>query len=306
MCNKVLNNILLLILKNMRKLIFITVILPMVITCLYCQPEKEIRLLIRGDDIGSTHAANMGCIKSYREGIMRSVEIMVPCPWFMEAVSMLTDNPGLDVGVHITITSEWENIKWRPLTCAPSLTDDNGYFYPMIWPNKEFPEDRALKPQDWKIEEVEAEMRAQIEMAMNHLPRVSHLSCHMGCSDMDEKVRDVYEKLAREYKLDIDPADYAVEYFPIKEKGNTPEERIKNFVGALEKLEPGKTYLYVEHPAVASPEMEAVGHSGYTDVNNDRDMVTKVYTSEEVRQVIKDRGIRLISYADIKKLPSGR
>lgn len=285
----------------MRKLLFIPVLLSTVISCLHCQPDKEIRLLIRGDDIGSMHAANIGCIQSYREGIMRSVEIMVPSPWFMEAVSMLKENPGLDVGVHITITSEWENIKWGPLTCAPSLTDDNGYFFPMIWPNNEFREDRALKAQDWKIEEIEAEMRAQVEMALKHIPQVSHLSCHMGCSNMDERVRAIYEKLSREYKLDIDPGKFSVEYFPMAEKGETLEERTVNFIEALRKLEAGKTYLYVEHPAVAAPEMEAVGHSGYTDVNIDRDLVTKVFTSEEVKKVIRDRGIRLISYAELGK-----
>jgi predicted glycoside hydrolase/deacetylase ChbG (UPF0249 family) len=285
----------------MRKLMLIPFFLFMVTTCLYCQPKEEIRLLIRGDDIGSTHAANIGCIKSYQEGIIRSVEIMVPCPWFMEAVSMLKECPGLDVGVHITITSEWENIKWGPLTCAPSLTDDNGYFYPMIWPNKEFGEDRALKAQDWKIEEVEAEMRAQIEMAVKHIPLVSHLSCHMGCAGWDDRVAEVYEKLGREYKLDIKTSDYGLEGFPMEEKGETLEERTGNFVEALNRLEAGKTYLYVEHPAIATPEMEAVGHSGYYGVNNDRDLVTKVFTSEEVKQVIKDRGIRLISYADLGK-----
>ncbi|MCK4748086.1 MAG: ChbG/HpnK family deacetylase, partial [Bacteroidales bacterium] len=100
--------------------------------CLDCRSQDEIRLLVRGDDIGSTHAANLGCIESYQQGIMRSVEIMVPCPWFPEAVSMLNKNPGLDVGIHITLTSEWENIKWGPLTHAPSISDEDGYFFPMI------------------------------------------------------------------------------------------------------------------------------------------------------------------------------
>jgi predicted glycoside hydrolase/deacetylase ChbG (UPF0249 family) len=285
----------------MKKLVFIHLLLWFMITCLHSQPAKEIRLLVRGDDIGSMHAANTGCIQSYREGIMRSVEIMVPCPWFMEAVALLNENPGLDAGVHITITSEWENIKWRPLTCAPSLTDDNGYFFPMIWPNNTFGEDRALKPHDWKIEEIEAEMRAQIEMALKHIPQVSHLSCHMGCTGFDDRVKDIYNKLAGEFKLNIEPADFSVERFPLAEKGETLEKRTANFIAALQKLEPGKTYIYVEHPAVAAPEMEAVGHSGYTDVNEDRDLVTKVFTSDEVKKVISDRGIKLISYADLIK-----
>lgn len=265
------------------------------------QEQQPIRLIIRGDDIGSSHAANLGCIQSYREGIMRSVEIMVPCPWFPEAVKMLKANPGLDVGVHLTLTSEWENIKWRPLTHAPSLTDEDGYFFPVIWPNQRFPKERALKAQYWDINEIEKEFRAQIEMAKRHLPRVSHLTCHMGCSSWDDKVRQVYGKLAKEYGLDINTRAYGVERFPLEDKGETLSERIDNFIACLKRLEPGRTYLYLEHPALDTPEMKAVGHSGYYGVNLDRDLVTKVFTSPQVRQVIQDRGIQLISYADLAK-----
>ena len=87
--------------------------------------DDEIRLIVRGDDIGSSHAANVACIESYRDGIMRSVEVMVPCPWFAEAVEMLNENPGLDVGIHLTLTSEWEKCKWRPLTYGPSLVNED-------------------------------------------------------------------------------------------------------------------------------------------------------------------------------------
>jgi predicted glycoside hydrolase/deacetylase ChbG (UPF0249 family) len=259
----------------------------------------EIRLIIRGDDMGSCHSANIACIKSFQEGIMRSVEIMVPCAWFPEAVKMLAENPGLDVGVHISITSEWENIKWGPVSYAPSLTDKNGYFFPMIWPNEQRPDDQALKSQDWKIEEIEQEMRAQIEMAVRNIPRVSHLSCHMGCSGWDPRVQEVYSKLAKEYGLEINPNNFGVKRFPLEEKGKTLDERIDNFITALQKLEPGNTYIYIEHPGLDTPEMQAIGHKGYFDVATDRDQVTKTYTNEKVKEVIKQRNIRLISYKDL-------
>lgn len=66
-------------------------------------PDKEIYLLVSGDDIGSSHAANLGCIESYQNGIMQSVELMPVCPWFPEAVKMLKDNPDLDVGIHLAL-----------------------------------------------------------------------------------------------------------------------------------------------------------------------------------------------------------
>ena len=117
------------------RLIFVLLI----ISTFQALSQEPIKLLIRGDDIGSSHTANVACIESYKSGIMRSVELMVPGPWFPEAVRLLNANPGLDVGVHLVITSEWNDIKWRPLTCCPSLVDKDGYFYPMILQWDDFP-----------------------------------------------------------------------------------------------------------------------------------------------------------------------
>ncbi|MBL7112341.1 MAG: polysaccharide deacetylase family protein [Bacteroidales bacterium] len=284
----------------MKKLTLLPILLIFFVATTSSQNES-IRLIVRGDDIGSTHAANLGCIRSYVDGIMTTVEVMVPCPWFPEAVKMLNENPGLDVGIHITVTSEWENYKWRPLTHSPSITDEDGYFFPMIWANDEFPPERALREQDWKIGEIEQEMRAQIEMAMKHIPHVSHLSCHMGCANWDDQVQEVFNKLAEEYNLVVDRSIAGIERFPIEGKGETLEERITLFVDALNKLENGKTYLFVEHPALDTPEMEAIGHSGYMGVGADRYLVTKVFTSEKVRDMINERNIKLIPYKDLVK-----
>ncbi|MHC4628256.1 MAG: polysaccharide deacetylase family protein [Planctomycetota bacterium] len=262
--------------------------------------DRGIRLIVRGDDIGSSHAANVACIRSYKKGIMTSVEVMVPCGWFPEAVKMLNENPGLDVGVHVVLTSEWESIKWRPLTKAPSLTDVDGYFYPTIWKRKDAPAGMALRETNWKIEEIEKEMRAQIELAVRKIPHVSHLTCHMGCSSWDPKVRELWTKLAREYKLDISTSECGVQRFPGYRGAKTKEERVEKFIEALEVLKPG-TYLFVEHPGLDTAEMRAIGHKGYYDVAADRDAVTEVFTNKEVKKKIKELGIRLISYADLKK-----
>ena len=265
------------------------------------EQDKGIYLIIRGDDIGSCHAANMACIRSYKEGIMRTVELMVPCPWFPEAVKMLNENPGLDVGIHLVLTSEWENVKWRPLTKAPSLTDADGYFYPMIWQRKDMPPGTALRDAKWKIEEIEKEMRAQIELAKRKVPRVSHMTCHMGCSGWNPEVNKVYMKLAKEYNLNIMPSEYGVKYTPGFGGAKTTQERIRNFVKMLKGLNHG-TYLFVEHPGLNTAEMRAIGHIGYCNVADDRDAVTNVFVSKEVKKTIKERGIQLISYADLKKL----
>jgi len=262
--------------------------------------DGEIRLIVRGDDIGSSHAANVACIQSYREGIMRTVEVMVPCPWFPEAVKMLNENPGLDVGIHLAITSEWQYYKWRPLTYCPSLVDENGYFYPMIWRRDDFPPNTALREANWKIDEIEQEFRAQIEMALKKIPQVSHISCHMACSNWDDEVNQVYQKLAQEYDLDIVPSDYGVQPVGGFGDASTVDARIEKFIEILENLQAG-TYLFVDHPGLNTPEMQAISHIGYEDVAADRDAVTRVFTSKKVKAVIQKRNIKLIGYADLKK-----
>lgn len=261
--------------------------------------EGPIRLLVRGDDIGSSHAANVACIESYRRGIVRSVEVMVPCAWFPEAVKMLREHPDLDVGVHLTLTSEWEGVKWRPLTHAPSLVDEDGYFFPMIWPNDRFPPERTLRGQEWRLEEIERELRAQIELARRRIPQVSHLSHHMGCNSWDPRVKELCDRLAKEYGLHIDSRALGVERFPVRGKGKTLEERLDAFLTAIGRMEPGKTYLFVEHPGTDSPELRATGHDGYYGVASDRHLVTEVFTSDRVKAALRARGVELISYRDL-------
>jgi len=270
---------------------------------LYAQssaPDKGVNLIIRGDDIGSCHAANVACIRSYKQGIMKSVEVMVPCSWFPGAVKMLNENPGLDVGIHLVLTSEWENYKWRPLTHAPSLTDADGYFYPTIWRRNNAPAGTALKEANWKIEEIEKELRAQIELGKRKVPHVSHLSYHMGCAGWHPKVKELCAKLAKEYDLNVEPSEAGVRGFGRLGDVKTAGERIDRFIELLEELKPG-TYLFVEHPGLNTAEMSAIGHKGYEDVAQDRDAVTELFVSDKVKKVIKRLGIKLISYADLKK-----
>ncbi|MBN2410201.1 ChbG/HpnK family deacetylase [candidate division KSB1 bacterium] len=267
--------------------------------CFSGEPDKEIKLLIRGDDIGCSHAANIACINSYQNGIMRSVEIMPVCAWFPEAVKLLNENPGLDVGVHLALTSEWENIKWGPLTYAPSLVDENGYFFPMVWQREDFPPYTSLQKSDWKLEEIENELRAQIEMVIKHVPHVSHMGGHMGFSGLDPRIGELMNKLSQEYHFEVDFEKHHVKRFEGWGQAKSLKERINNFVKNLNKLEPG-TYIFIDHPALDTPEMRAVYHKGYENVAVDRDWVTKVFTNKKVKNAVKKKNIKLISYKDLK------
>ncbi len=258
--------------------------------------DGEIRLIVRGDDMGSSHAANVACIRSYKEGIVRTVEVMVPCPWFNEAVQMLRDNPGLDVGVHLTLTSEWEYCKWGPVTLARSLVDGQGNFFPTTRQRGNFPPNTGFLDANPKIDEVEKELRAQIELAVKKIPNVSHLTCHMGTPVSTPQLRALVTRLSEEYKLPLGVPE-AKPAGGFGGSNTSPEEKEAALVTLLENLKPG-LWLFIDHPGLDVPEMRAIGHIGYRNVATDRNGVTRAFTSEKVKEVVQRRGIKLISYAD--------
>lgn len=279
----------------MRYYLFVAFLFSTII--LYAQSGPA-RLIVRADDMGFSHSGNAAAIKTYKEGIVRSVEVLVPSPWFPEAVQLLKENPGVDVGIHLTLTSEWDNIKWRPVSDCPSLKDADGYFYPMIWPNKNYP-NRALLQNKWTLEDIEKEFRAQIELAIKKIPRISHVSGHMGCTQMNEEVAALTKKLAKEYNIAIDPAKKAVKGVSYKGQSKTSAEKKQAFIAMLQTLEPGNTYIFVDHPAFDTPEMRAIHHIGYEDVAADRQGVVDIWTDGEIIALIKKLNIQLISYKDL-------
>lgn len=258
----------------------------------------EIRLIVRGDDMGSSHSANEACVLCYREGIMRSVEVMVPAPWYPEAVKLLRENPGLDVGVHLTLTSEWENCKWGPVTRAPSLCDRRGHFLPMTSQRADFPPGTGFLESGYRLEEVEAELRAQIEIALEDIPQVSHLSCHMMTAVASPDLREITENLSREYGLLLE--DKGVRFAGHLGGQEADAERKEAILlEMIDRLTPG-TWLVVDHPGLDTPEMRALGHIGYEHVARERSAVTSAFTSVRVLQRVAQRGIRLISYAHLR------
>ena len=282
----------------MHKEILLSTIICFVTTMLHAQ-TNQIQLVVRGDDMGFSHSGNEALIKSYKEGIERSIEVLVPSPWFPEATRMLKDNPGVDVGIHLTLTSEWDNVKWRPLTDCPSLRDTNGYFYPMIWTNKNYP-NRNLLAHDWKLSEIEKEWRAQIETAIKNIPRISHLSAHMGCTNMNDSVHALAQRLAKEYHLGMEQNTATVKYIGYDGPHKTGEEKIASFINMLNKLSADTTYIFVEHPGINTSELRAIHHIGYENVAEDRQGVTDMYTDKNIKEIIRKKGIKLISYKDLK------
>lgn len=273
----------------------------------YAFPQKPVagqdaklpttRLLVRADDMGSSHAANIACIKACRDGIARSAEVIVPGPWFMEAVRLLNENTDIDAGVHLCLTSEWTDCKWRPLTHAPSLVDSNGYFYPMTSQRSDFPPNTGFLDANPDPEEVERELRAQIQTALRMIPQLSHISVHMGAATATPELRDITLNLSKEFGLPLAPESLKhVTGFGGADK--SPEQKIADLLDILANLEPGD-WLLIEHPGVDTPEMRAIGHKGYENVAADRAGVTAAFTSPKVKQAISNHDIKLVSYADL-------
>ncbi|MBX3241608.1 MAG: polysaccharide deacetylase family protein [Chitinophagaceae bacterium] len=257
------------------------------------------RLIIRSDDMGFSHSGNLALIKTYKEGITTSIEVIVPSPWFPEAVKMLAENPGVDVGIHLAITSEWDNVKWRPLSDCPTLKDADGYFYPMVWTNKDYP-GQAIRDHQWSIEDIEKEFRAQIELALKKIPRISHISGHMGCTNINDSVKVLSDKLAKEYGIYVDLQKHNVQPARYKGPSRSSVEKKQSFIAMLESLEKGRTYMFVEHPALDDAEMRAIHHIGYENVAEDRQGVTDILTDPDIKNLIRQKNIQLISYTDLK------
>lgn len=281
-------------------------LMPVVVLCLVLAARAEppgsapmttpeIRLLVRGDDMGSCHAANTACIACFRNGLLRSVEVMVPGPWFLEAAALLAENPELDVGIHLTLTSEWDHLKWRPLTTAPGLVDADGYFFPNLGePGR--PGSGLLGAADTAA--VERELRAQIEMARRHIRNVTHLSTHMFGPGSSPLLRAVLEKLAAEYRLPLAPKFPEVGSLGEWPKA-TAEQKEAAFAGHLEQLPPG-TWFLLTHPGSGDPEMWAMYVTPwYPNVAADRLGDAWILTSPRIREIVARRGIRAVGYGDV-------
>jgi predicted glycoside hydrolase/deacetylase ChbG (UPF0249 family) len=152
------------------------------------------RVVIHEDDVGMTHGANAAFVELSKLGTCSSGSVMVPCPWFPEAAAIASGDPSLDIGVHLTLTSEQKPYRWRPLTAPPrsaGLTDEYGYFWPDV------PRARKAAP-----DAVEAELRAQLDTAIAAGIDPTHLDAHMGTAQMPEFV-DILRGLGRDYRLPV-------------------------------------------------------------------------------------------------------
>jgi hypothetical protein len=172
------------------------------------------------DDVGVCHGANRAFAELAGQGFVTTASVMVPCPWFAETADLMREQSGLDLGVHLTLTSESRACRWRPISTASKqsgLIDDAGFMWPDVPSVRRHAERRA----------VEIELRAQIEAALAAGIEVTHLDTHMGAAAAPEFV-EIYLALGREYRLPV--------LLP---------ERIETYVSVLD-MGPVDTDLYAQ------------------------------------------------------------
>ncbi|WP_298821201.1 ChbG/HpnK family deacetylase [uncultured Roseibium sp.] len=262
--------------------------------------SSAVRLLVRADDAGSCHASNAGCLDACLNGIARSVEVMMPCAWIAHAAEIFNERPQIDIGIHLTLSSEWDRINWRPLTAARSLVDASGNLLPLL-SSRSGDERRALQDVDWRLDEVAAEFRAQIELGVRTFRSASHVSAHMvrHFTDFDPRLGEIIGDLCEEFGLKDDAFGHGLPR--IQGYPPTPrltENRVAAFCENLSELNSG-TYIFIDHPAIQSDELAMLGHQGYEDVDRDRWTCLETLKSPLVRETVERLGIDLISYRDL-------
>jgi predicted glycoside hydrolase/deacetylase ChbG (UPF0249 family) len=264
-------------------------------------PDAKL-VIVNCDDLGSTRSANIAIYDALRDGVATSATLMVPCPWARDAAAMYR---GEDVGVHLTLNSEWENYRWRPITHSPSLLDGDGGFPRTIedvWDHAD-------------LEEVRKECRAQIERAIYWGFDVSHLDSHMGTLQLRPEFFDVYVELAVEFRLPLRMAGGSVERlvgFPFRrlaaqEDVVFPDHFVYTEVGsqrtiekALLDLRTGVTEIYV-HPAVDSDELRA----SHPDAENRIADHAYVTSGDGLRAVVDRAGATLVGFRELRALMQG-
>jgi hypothetical protein len=127
----------------------------------------------------------------------------------------------------------------------------------------------------------------------------------MGSTVINDEVKNMVRRVAKENNLicyDIDGKDFGLSYARADLRNKNTEQRIDAFVSMLGTLEPGKSYLFVEHPGMDDDELKAIYHIGYENVAEDRQGVTNLFTSEKVREALWRKGVRLVGYRDLRRV----
>lgn len=272
-------------------------------------PDAKL-LIVHADDLAVAHAVDEASFDALDRNAVTSASVMVPCPWLNEVAAYAKDHAGVDLGLHLTLTSEWKIYRWGPVESedkVPSLLDPSGYLWPETAPAAE-----KAKP-----EEVEREIRAQIERAMATGIRPTHLDSHMGVLFARPSLFAVYVKVAHEYGLPFlapripgDPLklssqlsvkDPVVDAVVIANPTVDAAGWKKFYETAIKNLKPGLSEMIV-HLGHDDAELQAVtlDHPDYGSAWRQRDY--DFVTSGEFKKILEENHIVLTKWRDLQKL----
>ena len=287
-------------------------------------PRDAKLLIVHADDVGMTHSVNAATIAALESGAVNSASIMVPCPWFLEIAAYAKAHPAADFGLHLTLTSERVYYRWGPVASrdqVPSLLDELGYFH-LDWT----PAVR-IDPQ-----QVELELRAQIEHALASGIRPTHLDSHQyRLMQSGKELFEALLRVAHDYHLPVFVArDWFTDY-PYLETSLTPADLVLThtvtitsanddhlarkhlddlffrpdhwadfYIQALRNLRPGITE-FVIHLAYANDEMRAATRERDTWGAAWRQRDFDFFTSRQFRQLLKDQNIHLITWRELSR-----
>ena len=269
-------------------------------------------LIVNADDFGLCRDENEATIEGLARGIFTSSTILVPAPDFAQTAEFARRNPQADLGVHLTLTSEWPKWRWRPVLnrgAVPSLVDEAGF----LWP------DVMSLYAHARLNEAECELRAQIDGAIAAGIDVTHLDCHMGPLQLRRDYHELYVQLAADYRLPIRVAPRAMlrrmgmstiieqldgagilypDNFVLGGK-RLPETAAEYWAGVIRGLPAGVSEIYC-HPAYARAELRSFAADAAK-----RDADFRFFTSTGARELIASEGIQLIGYRELRAAMRG-
>ena len=272
-------------------------------------PRDAKLLILHGDDLGVAHSVNAASLDALDRGAISSASVMMPTPWVTEVADYMKAHPDADIGLHLTLTSEWQTYRWGSVASSDkvqSLLDATGTL-----PSDVPPVVARAKPA-----EVERELRAQIDRAMALGIRPSHVDSHMGALFATPELMATYVKVAHDYHLpflgmrvsppgmptmQVTDSDVLLDNVVIAGP-EVPRDHWKEFyLDAIANLKPGLTEIIV-HLGHDDAELQAVtvNHEPYGSAWRQRDY--DVVRSPEFRKALQDNHVVLVRWRDLQKL----
>jgi chitin disaccharide deacetylase len=273
-------------------------------------PADAKLVILHADDLAVAHSVDMAAFAALDQKAVSSASIMVPCPWLTEVAAYAKAHPDADLGLHLTLTSEWSTYRWGPVASkdqVSSLLDPEGYFYAGV----------PAAATHIKPEEAEREIRAQIELAMKMGIHPTHLDMHMGTLAATPQLYATLVKVGHEYHLPflavhvndarnammslLSPTDIVLDSLVMFNPGVPSDQWTASYVKALGSVKPGLHYLIV-HLGHDDAELQAVtvGHPDYGAAWRQRDF--NAVTSPEFKRALEENHIILVGWKDLKKL----